>query len=97
MLVFPLVWFRIHPKGASPRGSKGVGERRRTPSDLLPPILASRLCVVWGSLLPGLMVYSVSSYFYAGDHNGKLEKYHKCETEIEALMNGKAQAARELD
>lgn len=30
----------------------------------------------------GLMIYSVSSYFYAGDHNGKLELYAKHQAEL---------------
>merc|ERR550537_2156402 len=45
----------------------------------------------------GLMVYSVSSYFYAADHNKKLETYAKFEAEIDALVSGKAQAAKQLE
>jgi hypothetical protein len=46
----------------------------------------------------GLLVYSVSSYFYAGDHNGKLEKYAQYEADIEAVIKGKKQivAAAEM-
>jgi len=45
----------------------------------------------------GLMVYSVSSYFYAGDHNKKLDTYHQYEVEIDALVKGKATVVRELE
>jgi len=45
----------------------------------------------------GLMVYSVSSYFYAGDHNKKLEIYQKYEAEIDALVAGKGTVVREME
>merc|ERR1712187_157146 len=41
----------------------------------------------------GLLVYSVSSYFYAGDHNGKLEKYEKYEVEFEEFIKSKNSTA----
>lgn len=44
----------------------------------------------------GLLVYSVSSYFYAGDHNQKLATYEKYSAEIEAMVR-KAQAAKEME
>lgn len=47
--------------------------------------------------LLGLLVYSVSSFFYAGDHNRKLDLYHQYEAEIEALVKGKAQVVREME
>jgi len=40
----------------------------------------------------GLLVYSVSSYFYAGDHNGKLAKYSEFEAEINKLVKEKKDA-----
>jgi len=44
----------------------------------------------------GLFVYSVSSYFYAGDHNQKLDKYAQFEEDIEAMINAKVQASQEM-
>merc|ERR1712048_1401547 len=38
----------------------------------------------------GLMVYSVSSYFYAGDHNKRLETYESHLDEINALVKEKS-------
>jgi len=37
----------------------------------------------------GLLVYSVSSYIYAGDHNGKLDTYSKFEADIDAMVKAK--------
>jgi len=45
----------------------------------------------------GLLVYSVSSYFYAGDHNKKLEIYNQYEAEIDALVKGKATVVKEME
>jgi hypothetical protein len=44
----------------------------------------------------GLMTYSVSSYFYAGNHNAKLDKYAQYEVEIEAMISGKMQKPKEM-
>lgn len=45
----------------------------------------------------GLLVYSVSSYFYAGNHNRKLELYEQFESEIEAMASGKALPPTEME
>jgi len=43
----------------------------------------------------GLLVYSVSSYFYAGDHNGKLDTFNRHEAEIKDMIEAKTAAANE--
>ncbi|CAK0897582.1 unnamed protein product [Prorocentrum cordatum] len=44
----------------------------------------------------GLLVYSISSYFYAGDHIGKLSTYERYADEIEALVRTKERGAAEM-
>merc|ERR1712224_497013 len=45
----------------------------------------------------GLLVYSISSYFYAGDHNKRLDTYAEFEDEIQALIAGKSNKAKAVE